>query len=79
MEFVKFDLEPNIISQSNLSCANDYVIVRGPYQERTAICNSNKHWALELYEDENQLRIYFYSNKQNQFNGFEAVFYAYGE
>ena len=79
MEFVKFDVEPNIESQSNLRCANDYVIVDGPYQDTTKICNSNKHWALDLYEDENQLRMYFYSNKENQFNGFKAVFYASGE
>ena len=74
MELKNYDIEPSTGSD----CTNDYVIVYDSQGVVKKICNKEFDFD-RIFHDVKQLRIYFHSNKQNQFNGFEAVFYAYGE
>ena len=71
MMFTKFHLE------FDSDCENDRVIVFGDYGS-TTICDSNKD-EFTIFSSESQLRIFFYSNKDVQGDGFQAVFYGLGE
>ena len=71
MTFTKFHLE------FDSDCENDHVIVIDDYG-MTKICDSNKD-RLRIFSSDSQLRIFFYSNKDIQGDGFKAVFYALGE